>query len=137
MCFYLSRETPKPFIAEQDILVFKYGNKNYHCDDNQYTPYWQTLFTYLRDNPTKKIKIAPDNYDQIDEGYHAHISFQSARDEGPDIGLFIIPKGETYYLNKSDEVIVASQLIYKGKYYSKIGIEAKSKYKTLAQLKIK
>lgn len=64
-----------------------------------YTKLWSILdFLFC-----KKVKLEPDYYNDINEGYHSFISKEQAIRAGYSdarIIKFYIPKGATYYINE-------------------------------------
>lgn len=117
MCFYLS-ETTITKVATKDIVVYK------NTDQDVSKDYFKSNFsdfTYERGELNKEVKLTVrDKYFQgrsqgesIEEGYHSFISNPHEHYFYVS-GIFVIPKGSTYYENKESNERVSSQLVYLG-----------------------
>lgn len=135
MCFCKTRQS-KVLRAKRDIVVYKIGVE---ANKAIFTPYFMTKFSYIAG-----IKNTTDpnfNISHINEGFHGYINIaltiavvtpvsaviqKNTKDrslisiyptinESLYLGKFIVPKGATYCVNKSNE-IVSNQIIYTGQY---------------------
>ena len=126
MCFCKSKES-KILIAKRDIKVYKIG---VHADDTSFNPFFHRDFKYpVNQTIFEEVEFT----DMINLGLHSYIMCELVPFAGEAIlysckrltcciplllyavylGEFIIPKGATYCLNSSGEV-VSNRLMYTG-----------------------
>ena len=124
MCFYKTRQS-KVLIAKRDIKVYKIGT---YADNDSFNPFFYQEFEY----PVNQIMFTKVKFtDTIDWGFHSYINCELVSSYNnvnlyscgklilwlslltAYLGEFIIPKGATYCLNSSGEV-VSDKLIYTG-----------------------
>lgn len=138
MCFYKSKQS-KILIAKRDIVVYKIGA---YANRFNFMPYFKSNFWYATGI---EVTTNPNfNISDIEKGFHSYIniitksyydrsilhvdvhkntkrasliSMYSVINKPLYVGKFIIPKGATYCVNKSNEV-VSDKIIYTGKYTS-------------------
>lgn len=148
MCFCKSIES-KILIAKRDIIVYKLGC---FASSNLFYPIYITAYCYYK-NKTVKENVLFNN-DVIDIGFHSYINckIRPSKNNHFDyiklyyinnriltcyylneifLGKFIIPKGATYCMNNSYEV-VSDSIIYTGNYIrlsDDISINAKDIWK--------
>lgn len=110
MCYYIEG-TERPLIAKKDILVSK--STDYGCASENTFESDHRGYIYRKGQINAEVQLKP--YGDvvlrcIDEGYHSYRSTIHGE------GLFVIPKGSTYYASyKSSKEYVSSQIIYLGK----------------------
>lgn len=140
MCFYFTKgtiEPPKPLIAEEDIIVFKYtfqvigfdfeNHKYYSVNDCFISAFYEYLYERDKAQPhielevekstrielgIKKDKVYDDDLFYVTKGYHSYIepSHGDIRDSA--FGVFKIPKGASYFINEDYNEIVSSDITY-------------------------
>lgn len=112
MCFYLGENTIAE-IAMKDIVVYKNAAEGITKD------YFKSNFrnfSYEKGKLNEEIELKIDTEfldGEIHEGYHSFISYPH-EDCFYVSGIFVIPKGSTYYENKRSNQRVSSQLVYLG-----------------------
>lgn len=135
MCFWKSKQS-KILVAKRNIVVYKIGES---ANEDTFVPYFMDRFTY---KTNEQCQICPDfNNRSITVGFHgyiniiitavSHFSFAVQKNDKYKLvittyqafkyplylGKFIIPKGATYCVNDSNE-IVSDKIIYTGQYVS-------------------
>ena len=126
MCFYKTKES-KVLIAKRDIRVYKIG---VYAEGDSFNPFFYKEFEY----PVNQIIFTKVKFtDTINWGFHSYINcelvslynsanlyscgklmlWMSLLTDTVYLGEFIIPKGATYCLNSSGEV-VSDKLMYTG-----------------------
>lgn len=137
MCFYKSKES-KILVAKRNIIVYKLGC---FADSDIFNPVYNESYCYYKNKMTKENVYFND--DIMFEGFHSYItciikilkdltyihslfirinSLNNYLDntmllnkDRAFLGKFIIPKGATYCINISNEVI-SNSIIYTGNY---------------------
>lgn len=134
MCFWKSKES-KVLTAKRDIIVYKLG---YVANSNIFYPVYNIAYCYYK-NKIAKEDIYFDN-NILREGFHSYITCIVEVHNRPDylfveitspnkyldnvlllnknnafLGKFIIPKGSTYCMNITNEVI-SNSIVYTGIY---------------------
>lgn len=118
MCFYATKNQ-KPKTATEDIVCWKIGHKIV----DGFVPFYYDDYLYSAGEPQpreKLVKIVNRDMDYvISRGYHSWATLKKAAKDRLGmphvvIGRFIIPKGTTYYENKSDKDYVSETIIWTG-----------------------
>lgn len=106
MCFEVRNS--KKQVAKKDIYVLKFtmlGNNK-----NRFTSNFFNQHKYLANKLTKKVSLEI-KYSSIYEGYHSYCSRRDMAIMRPfRYGLFVIPKGTSYY--KFQDQIVSERIKY-------------------------
>lgn len=121
------RNIPKPLVAQEDILVYKWVECDNFNFNHFYTPYQQKVVEFdekgvaILDSGVKSKKvpftifIAPNGRFYVSKGIH---SFNSQR-KAVHINVFtmnsIIPKGTKFYIGGSGDIVSQKLIIFKTK----------------------
>lgn len=127
MCFSISDKFSKAKIATQDILVVKKGrikNEDTFRENDKVFISSIRVYEYKQNKLQPKIRLKMIDEGAIYRGYHAYWKYYITRidnllflygDTYHKLGLFKIPKGSRYYINRYDSLnceIVSNQMVY-------------------------
>lgn len=134
MCIYIKKEDIEGKIAEEDVIVFKQGNI---CNYNEFHSFHQD-FIYYRNKLNflfleyiKREFVRGLSIFRGYEGFHSRKEpIKRGYENSSPLGVFIIPKGSTYWEGKENDTDIdnylSTHIVYMGTYCEETLQEAKN-----------
>lgn len=115
MCFEMLKEKAIPIVADRNLYVLKTGHDiliGKNIDETFFmTSVYRFLYRQEWINPEVTLQALKNEEDsdfvKINEGYHSYYELHVTL-EKITIGIFMIPKGATFYKNNNGEVVSSS-----------------------------